>query len=629
MSPDDSPLDAPRAVREGPADLPVALSEEDSLVARIKWTTLARVVLFSLVLCFAIAVDLGLGPQRAAAQPEVLLYQMAALAYTLSFLLLLSTLFGSGDARWLGRIAWASVATDLGLALSLIFVTDGLQSLFQFGLPLAVLNAAVLLDRTGAMAAAGLASLGMALVGAGEVGLLTLPRLRVAYLSALGPAKIMNVFEIVADLALQIAAAFATALLSSHLLRELDRTRRRAHQSRRELATLRVRYEDVVSSLPDGLVTLDADGAITSANPAAEAILQVSAADLRSRGVEAVLPELAGVAGRGAGEWEISRTVATDLSSTQQVSRQTADGRQQTIACRVAPLRDQDGREGRLLVLRDMTETRARDEVHRNRERLAAIGSMAAAVAHEIRNPLASISGAVQLLQSSDAVAEADRPLMQIVVRETSQLSEWIDEFLSFAKPRRAVWAQVDLRELLQETAEACRIDPRVVAAGVAVDLAIDTPQSPEDPWRMRGDQALLRQVLWNLLRNACQAVLTADRRQVIARLSAEDGMLVLRIADSGPGFADQELSMIFEPFHTTKAEGTGLGLATVRRHVEAHRGQVAASHSAELGGALLEVRLPRQPPADAFGDTSRSGQWPKPKLPANSPTSADELPPT
>lgn len=605
-----------RPGREVAAEWHAAPSEEEALVARIKWTTLARVVLFSLVLCFAIAVDLGLGPQRAAAQPEVLLYQMAATAYSLSFMLLLLTLLGSSHSRWLGRIAWASVITDIGLALSLVYVTDGLQSLFQFGLPLAVLNAAVLLDRGGAVAAAALASLGMALVALSDADVLALPRLRVAYLSALGPARSMNLFEIVADLALQVAAAFATALLSSHLLRELDRTRRRAHQSRHELATLRVRYEDVVSSLPDGLLTVDADGVVTSANPAAEAILQQPAAELCGRGIDALLPELSGVSGGGSGEWEISRSLAADLSSTQQLSRQTADGRQQTLACRLAPLRDQDGREGRLLVLRDMTEARAREEQHRNRERLAAIGAMAAAVAHEIRNPLASISGAVQLLAASNAVAEADRPLMQIVVRETSQLSEWIDEFLSFAKPRRAVWAQLDLSDLLRDTVEACRVDPRVVAAGVSVALAVDDPGDCGDPWRMRGDQALLRQVLWNLLRNACQAVLTAERREVRAQLSAEGDQLVLRIEDSGPGLAPQDLPMIFEPFHSTKAEGTGLGLATVRRHVETHRGQVSAGSSLQLGGALLEVRLPRQPPADAFGDTSRSGTHPRPSVP-------------
>ncbi len=590
----------------GSPQLPEAaavLSEDEQAVARIKWTTLARVLLVSLMVTFAVAVDLGLSPQRAADQPEVLLYQVAAVAYTLSFILLLATVLGRAQVRWLTRIAWASVATDVALALSVVYVTDGLQSLFQFGLPLAVLNAAVLLGRGGAVVTAALASAGMALMAMGEGGWISLPTLRVAYLGALGPRQPMEAFEVVADLALQVAAAYATALLSSHLLRELDRTRRRAQQSRRELATLRVRYEDVVSSLPDGLLTLDAQGIITTANPAAEAMIGLDALQLQGQSIERVLPELAQAGGTQSGEWEIARAAPKPLGETQQVVRKDAAGQQQILACRVALLRDPGGSWGRIVVLRDMTEARSRDEAHRARERLAAIGSMATAVAHEIRNPLASISGAVQLLQGSASVAEADRPLMQIVVRETEQLSEWIDEFLEFARPRRAIWAPVDLLGLLTETVQACGIDPRVQAAGVQLSVQATPGQTD---WQMVGDAVLLRQVAWNLLINACQAVLAVDRREVQVGLSAGSGGLTVDVQDSGPGIEERELPFIFEPFHTTKAEGTGLGLATVRRHVEVHRGEITAGRSPTLGGARMQVRLPRYPPADAFGDNSR-----------------------
>lgn len=605
----------PSGVIALPGDLPAILSEEEYAVARIKWTTLARVVLISLMVTFAVLVDLGVGPQRAADQPEVLLYQLAAGAYSLSFILLLATLLGRTNAQSLARIAWASVAADIALALALVYVTDGLQSLFQFCLPLAVLNAAVLLGRSGAIGAAALASVGMATMAMGEVGWLTLPALRVAYLGALAPRQAMETFEVMADLALQVASAHATALLSSHLLRELDRTRRRALQSRRELATLKVRYEDVVSSLPDGLLTLDAKGAITSVNPAAEAIVGVDAQDVYGKLVEQVLPELAQVCGSESGEWEIARSAPIPVSPTQQVLRQSPDGRQQILACRVARLRDQGGSWGRVVVLRDMTEARSRDEAHRARERLAAIGSMATAVAHEIRNPLASISGAVQLLQSGASVSDADRPLMQIVVRETSQLSEWIDEFLEFAKPRRAIWASVDLHSLLTETVQACGTDPRVVAAGVQLSVQTEPDQAN---WLLVGDAVLLRQVAWNLLINACQAVLAVDRRQVKVSLTASADGLTIAVEDSGPGIDEKELPFIFEPFHTTKAEGTGLGLATVRRHVELHRGEITAGRSASLGGALMQVWLPRHPPADPFSDTSRpSRTMPAAQVPA------------
>ena len=122
----------------------------------------------------------------------------------------------------------------------------------------------------------------------------------------------------------------------------------------------------------------------------------------------------------------------------------------------------------------------------------------------------------------------------------------------------------------------------------------------------MVGDAVLLRQVAWNLLINACQAVLAVDRREVQVGLSAGSGGLTVDVQDSGPGIEERELPFIFEPFHTTKAEGTGLGLATVRRHVEVHRGEITAGRSPTLGGARMQVRLPRYPPADAFGDNSR-----------------------
>jgi len=588
----------------------LAPATEDTLVDRIKWTTLARVALSTAVLVFAVAMDLGLGPQRAAHAPETLLYQWAAFSYAISFGLLLATHFARLRPLAVDRIALASVVADAAIAGGLVHVTDGLQSLFQFVLPLAVLNAAVVLARLGAMTAASVVSFGIVAMAAGEVGWIELPRWRVAYLSALAPRAPMTGFEVATDLLVQVAASYATALLSAHLVTELDRARRRAVQQRRELTTLRVRYDDVVSSLPDGLLTVNPDGAVTSINPAAEAIIGAPAANLVGKPLRAALPELAEALASPPGEWEISRTEASpDFAPgrTQEVARAVAGGARQILAVRVAPLRDQGGQWGRVVVLRDVTRARERERDHQARERLAAIGAMAAAVAHEIRNPLASISGAVQLLDGQGLSAESDRALMTIVQRETAQLSGWIGEFLDFSRPRLLQLGRCDLAETVAATVEACQQDPRVASHQVSFARIGDSHAD----WVIQADAVLVRQTVWNLLLNACQAVADGDDRRVTVELSDGGDHVALAVEDAGPGVSADAAQRIFEPFVTTKGGGTGMGLALVARNVAMHRGQVQAGAGRHLPGARFTISLPRRPPADAFGDTGRMAAQP------------------
>ncbi|MBM4344656.1 MAG: PAS domain-containing protein [Deltaproteobacteria bacterium] len=589
------------------ATQPVAT--EDSLVERIKWTTLARVVLITAVLVFAVALDLGVGPQRAAQVPETLLYQWAAGAYALSFCTLLATHLVRALPALVSRIAFASVCADASVAVGLVYMTDGLQSVFQFAMPLAVLNASLVLARNGAVLAASLVTAGIAAMAANEVGWLTLPRLRVAFLTALPPRAVMTGFEAMTDLLVQGAAAFATALLSSHLMLELDRARKRTQLQRRELATLRVRYDDVVSSLPDGLLTVDSSAIVTSANPAALDILGASAGAVVGSPLAALVPELGEALRSPPGEWEITRAdprATGDTSRTREVLRRLADGTAQVLACRVAPLRDQGGQWGRVVVLRDVTLARQRETQHKSRERLAAIGSMATSVAHEIRNPLASISGAVQLLESGHELGDSDRQLMAIVQRETSQLNTWIGDFLDFARPRPLQMGPCPLCEIAEETVAACLRDPRVASAGTEITLDLPGDAKPGTPCQVTADAVLVRQTLWNLVLNACQAVLEGDRRKVVVGLRRVGESWLLSVDDSGPGIDDDQIARVFEPFFTTKGEGTGMGLALVERNVQAHRGSVRATRSPALGGARFEVVLPMRPLADEFSDPAR-----------------------
>ncbi len=565
----------------GPLDT-VESAVEISLVGRIKWATLARIVLLTAVLGFAVVMDVGMGPQRSPRAPDTTLYQVCSVFYFLTFFLLLGTQLSRASTLRLRFLAGLSVVCDAALAICLVAVTDGLHSIFLFAFPLAALNSALLLYRMGALGAATLSMAGLAAMGAMELGYLpwNISAWRVAWLRDTLPHLPLEPMDALTLLTVQAAAVYGTAFLAAHLMRELDKAREREKKERQELASLRVHYDDVVTSMPDGIVTVDLSGRITSINPAGLEILETQSALVLTRQLIDILPQI--------------EQTSDDL----EIVRPRRDQRPQVLVCRSVVMRGGPGEAspGTLVVFRDMTEQRRRDGEHRDRERMAAIGTMAAAVAHEIRNPLASISGSVQLLQTEESLSSDDRKLMEIVVRETAQLSDWICEFLDFAKPRPLQMGPVDMRALALETLQACRQDPRVTAAGIELRAGrgLIAGELTKDAV-MSGDVLLLRQVLWNLLVNATQAVLAGERRMVHVDLSVGIAALELYVDDSGPGIEVSDLPHLFEPFFTTKGQGTGLGLATVKRHVLAHQGEIRVEKS-PFGGARFAVTLPLRP---------------------------------
>jgi len=580
--------------RHGTAGESAAFVVEETLVDRIKWTTFARVGLLTAVLALAVAMDIGVGPRPLTTMPETTLYRLTTTFYALSFFFLLATQLLRNSPR-IGYLSAASMAVDMLLAISLVAVTDGVKSLFVFAFLIAVLNSALLLYRAGAMVAASLSTVALTIMAAMELGWLpwSLAAVRVAYLRGLAESPPMALYEMAAQLFVQISAVWATAFLSAHLVLELDRARLRNLAQRRELASLRVRYGDVVSSLPDGLLTVSPTGIISSINPAGLEILGLSAAAVVGMPLLGVLPELADLepAGQDPG---LRRRGA---SYTRELARDCGAAGAQILACRVVRLHDPHAAADTLVLYRDMTEVRAREEAHRNRERLAGIGSMAATVAHEIRNPLASISGAVQMLQGSGELTETDKQLMAIVVRETHQLSDWISEFLDFARPRPVQMERCDLRAIAQETLDACRSDEHFTAG--EIDVGPLQGVEPGSDFTLMADHHLVRQTVWNLLVNAAQAVLSVEKRIVNVHLSPRPDTIELVVEDSGHGVDTEDVAHVFEPFYTTKGEGTGLGLATVARHVAAHRGRIEVGRSS-LGGARFVLTLPRQPGGEA-----------------------------
>ncbi len=517
---------------------------DPGLHRKLVWLTLFRVAWVTVLLGGTAFVSLGShGEADAGLAP---LYRIVVASYAAS------ALFGVALRRraWLVPVAYAQIALDVGVAAAVVALTGHSESVFIFMYLLAVVNGATLLFRRGALAAGALAALAYVALAAGSAH----PRPLTLFVHS--------------------GAFLVTAALASYLAEQLRATGERLAESESDLAVITALHEAIVDSMPGGLVTLDPEGDVTYANRAAEQMIGLSEAQARGRAVGEILPGVQPNAGRDELEVENAR------------------GERLRLGYSSFPLAGRGGRViGSAVIFQDLTRLRAMEEAVQRTARLADLGGVAAGLAHELRNPLASMSGSIELLRASAPASEDDRRLMDIVLREAERLNALVSEFLQFARPPPLRLEPADLADLLGDTLRVFRQDPS--AAGLALEQDLRPARAECDPGKVR-------QVVWNLLLNAAQALAEAGaggRIRVSCR--PEGAAAVLVVEDDGPGIATSERERIFLPFHTTKERGTGLGLATVHRLVDAHGGSVVVE-SRPGAGARFIVRLPAPPAAPA-----------------------------
>ena len=339
--------------------------------------------------------------------------------------------------------------------------------------------------------------------------------------------------------------------------------------TRKAAADLFTLHQDIVRSLASGLITIAPDGTVLTANQAGADILRRTVPELAGKSIESAMPGLSAMLVESKGEL---RRADLDLGEL-------------TVGVTVSPLRDvRDHVIGRVVNFQDLTELRRLETHMRRAERLATVGQLAAGVAHEIRNPLAAISGSIELLRQTPQASDDDRTLMTIVHREIQRLNVLIDDLLDYANPRPSQHVDFDLAVLVRETCQVVRADKAFEAIELTCDADTAIP--------LRADSAKLRQVVWNLLRNAADAAATGGNHvRVEARHQPTTGVTIT-VADDGAGIAPDQLARIFDPFFTTKKKGTGLGLATCHAIIAEHGGHIDVE--SEVGkGTKMVVRLP------------------------------------
>lgn len=536
--------------------------ENDSLFRRLVWTTLLRIALVSALLSVAAALLFRAEEKHLSAVEQALFaIVIGTYAASLGYLLILRS-----AKAWRGQLAYAQVVGDVLIAACLVWLTGGTESILLFMFPLAVVTSAVLLYRRGAIFAALLstAALGVVVFGL-RSGFLPSP-------SAVENQPPMPLPRIAFFLFAHVSAVFLSAALASYLAEQLRSTRERLTVREHDYLALERLNESIVRSVSSGIVTADRDGRVTHLNRAAEEICGFTLAQAQGEPVERRLPALAAhLRASGPERFE--------------AEHRTASGERRWLSFAVAALYDRDGTsQGHVVAVEDLTSIRAMEEDLKRSEKLAAVGALAAGLAHELRNPLASMSGSIELLHDTTGLGEEERRLMGIVLREADRLNALVRDFLRFAKPTPVQLEQVDLAELARQTVTLFRNDAQRKAVTVEEDL--------EGPLPAAADAGQLSQVLWNLLVNAAEAMPGGGRVTLKGRLAGPS--VVLEIRDEGQGIAASDLPHVFEPFYTTKVGGTGLGLAIVHAIVQNHGGEVQVQSSAGKG-AVFAVRLPRR----------------------------------
>jgi two-component system sensor histidine kinase PilS (NtrC family) len=381
--------------------------------------------------------------------------------------------------------------------------------------------------------------------------------------------------------AINLFGFFAVALLSGSLAENLRSAGARLERVSNQIADLRAFNQYVIDSMLSGLVTADLDGRILTFNRAASTITRLPPVETTGRDIREVMQLPAAF-------FEHLQSLGDARGHRADHQYRCPDGRLIDIGLTVTTLSLPDGRSGYLFTFQDVTDVRRLERGARMQQRLAAVGEMAAGIAHEIRNPLASMSGSIQVLRQELPLSEDQAQLMDIVLRESERLNDTIKSFLAYARPQRVALTRLDVRRVVRDMAMLLRN-----SAEVRDDHVIDI-DLPGDPVWFEADENQLRQILWNLATNGLRAMASGGHLLMSATVDreADRDELSISIGDQGCGIPPGELDELFQPFRSSFDKGTGLGLAIVHRIVTDYGGTIQVSSTVGMG-TTVRVRLP------------------------------------
>lgn len=536
-----------------------------TLRRKVLWLIAARAAAITVVMGSAILVQVN-APGTFPIDP---FFFLIGLTYALTAVYTVTRSLAEAH-RWLLDL---QLAVDALIVSAIVYLTGGVASYFSSLYALPIVAASILQYRRGGlMVGAASVLMYVGLVVSQYTGALQVPGTAFPELPALRVAAF--------TVGLNLFGFLGVAMLSGYLAEGLRRADASLERASSQLADLQAFNQHVIDSLTSGLLTTDREGVLLTFNRAAEAITGLPAREAVGRPVAEVL-QLPSSYDLLADESDRARSQRHEIGFVR------ADGRAIELGLTSAPLVTPTGQVGFLVAFQDVTEIKRIEREMRIQQRLAAVGEMAAGMAHEIRNPLASMSGSLQMLRQELPLSDEQGQLMDIVLRESERLNETIRSFLAYARPQRLSTTRLDLRQVLTDTATLLR---NSAECSETHDVQLDLPA--ESVW-YEADEGQIRQIVWNLATNGLRAMPNGGRLTLAAGVDGASGADVLfSVRDEGVGIPPDELDQIFQPFRSAFERGTGLGLAIVHRIVSDYGGEIQVT-SQPGEGTTVKVRLP------------------------------------
>jgi len=510
--------------------------------------------------------------------------------YFIGFLYLVTIIYALllKKIKNLYRFAFSQIVIDHFFIIILIYFTGGKESFFPITYIFTIIGSSIIFYKRGAIFSASLSSF--------LFGLLLLLQLH-HWISPLGQSPIYDPSQIFYSLIIYLAAFYIVAFLSSTISEELKKKKKELIQKQVDYNHLETFNRNIIQSLDSGLLTIDLSGRIIFLNRTGEKILNRHEGELKDTSIFGLFPKIDGVIK------QVKKKPSELPSNYQRYETLLThlDGRKTYLGFSISALTDPEGSIiGHTLIFQDITKFKEMEEQMKRVDKMAAVGVLAAGMAHEIRNPLASLSGSIQMLKSELTLNDYQQHLMEITLRDSERLNSLITDFLLFAHPPQTHKILFPIRRIIEET-----IDLFIHSPSFHDGIRLLRPNG-HDEVRVSIDPDQMKQVFWNLFINAAQAI--SEGGDIRIQLGKENvwgetnptlsselkgrEWVKISIIDSGNGIAPEEKEKIFEPFFTTKENGTGLGLSIVHKIIENHDGLIKVE--SELGkGATFNIFLP------------------------------------